>query len=241
MSGATSLDLSQIRTDALASAATFRTLIGVDIASFATAAQGTLADSALQPSDITSGTITAGTGDIDFDDLGGGVGGSTGATDNRVLRADGTGGSTVQSSPITIDDSGNVTGVGTLAVSTGVNLPNGTYGSPPIVFASAAAIYAASNAVLLKSPNGSLGTFDNTGCFTASKFANGTSGSTTIGNATGGTSHAGPAKLGIYTFATVPTASSYTGYKITISDRAYRSAYSDGTNWRFEADDAVIS
>lgn len=40
---------------------------------YATAAQGTLADTALQPSDITSGTITAGTGDIDFDALGGGL------------------------------------------------------------------------------------------------------------------------------------------------------------------------
>jgi len=114
MSG-TSLDLSQIRTDALTSAATFRTLIGVystadvdgliaaitaltsedidtlaeinaiigdaDVASvsyvdglaanYATAAQGALADTALQSADITSGAITAGTGDIDFDALGG--------------------------------------------------------------------------------------------------------------------------------------------------------------------------
>lgn len=43
-----------------------------------------------------------------------GIGGSTGATDNRLLRADGTGGSTAQSSAVTVDDSGNVTGVGTL-------------------------------------------------------------------------------------------------------------------------------
>jgi len=115
MSG-TSLDLSQIRTDALTSAASFRTLIGVystadvdgliaaitaltsedidtlaeinaiigdaDVASvsyvdglaanYATAAQGALADTALQSADITSGAITPGTGDIDFDNLGGG-------------------------------------------------------------------------------------------------------------------------------------------------------------------------
>lgn len=37
------------------------------------------------------------------------IGGSTGATDNAVLRADGTGGSTVQSSGIFISDSGNMT------------------------------------------------------------------------------------------------------------------------------------
>ena len=41
---------------------------------------------------------------------GGTIGGSTGSTDNRVLRADGTGGTTIQSSGVTIDDSNNVTG-----------------------------------------------------------------------------------------------------------------------------------
>jgi hypothetical protein len=40
--------------------------------------------------------------------------GSTGATDNRVLRADGVGGATVQNSPVTIDDSGNVSGAGNI-------------------------------------------------------------------------------------------------------------------------------
>lgn len=38
----------------------------------------------------------------------GGIGGTTGSVDNRVLRADGTGGATVQSSALTIDDSGNM-------------------------------------------------------------------------------------------------------------------------------------
>ena len=39
---------------------------------------------------------------------GGGIGGSTGSTDNAILRADGTGGSTLQSSSPVIDDSGNL-------------------------------------------------------------------------------------------------------------------------------------
>ena len=43
-----------------------------------------------------------------------GLGGSTGSTDNRILRADGAGGSTVQNSAVTIDDSGNVSGLGTV-------------------------------------------------------------------------------------------------------------------------------
>lgn len=42
--------------------------------------------------------------------------GSTGATDNRLLRADGTGGATIQNSPITVDDSGNLSTPGRLEV-----------------------------------------------------------------------------------------------------------------------------
>lgn len=40
------------------------------------------------------------------------IAGDTGATDNRVLRADGTGGATLQSSGVTIDDSANITTAG---------------------------------------------------------------------------------------------------------------------------------
>lgn len=40
---------------------------------------------------------------------GSGIGGSTGATDNRLLRSDGVGGATVQASTILVDDTGNVT------------------------------------------------------------------------------------------------------------------------------------
>jgi hypothetical protein len=57
---------------------------------------------------------------------GGGIGGSTGATDNAVLRADGTGGSTLQGSSVLIDDSGHL-GVPSgsyLCWATGSGLPN---------------------------------------------------------------------------------------------------------------------
>lgn len=47
---------------------------------------------------------------------GGGVGGSTGATDNRALRADGTGGATAQPSNITIPDDAASTEVGYLNI-----------------------------------------------------------------------------------------------------------------------------
>lgn len=39
---------------------------------------------------------------------GGGIGGSTGATDNAILRADGAGGATLQNSGVTIDDTSNI-------------------------------------------------------------------------------------------------------------------------------------
>ncbi len=55
----------------------------------------------------------------------GSMGGTTGATDNRVLRADGTGGATIQSSPVTIDDSGNVSGVVNLTVGGAITLGTG--------------------------------------------------------------------------------------------------------------------
>jgi hypothetical protein len=57
---------------------------------------------------------------------GGTIGGSTGSTDNRILRADGTGGSTVQASGITIDDSDNMTGAATYDAGTGGYKVSGT-------------------------------------------------------------------------------------------------------------------
>jgi hypothetical protein len=54
-----------------------------------------------------------------------GIGGTTGANDNRILRSDGTAGGTVQASNATLDDTGNLTvvaglvaGSGSLAVTT---------------------------------------------------------------------------------------------------------------------------
>lgn len=47
----------------------------------------------------------------------GGIGGSTGATDNAILRADGTGGGSVQSSLAIVTDTGAVQGIGTFSLS----------------------------------------------------------------------------------------------------------------------------
>lgn len=54
----------------------------------------------------TRSTIGVGTGTI---------GGSTGANDNRIIRSDGTAGGTVQASAVTIDDSGNISGLGSVS------------------------------------------------------------------------------------------------------------------------------
>jgi hypothetical protein len=72
--------------------------------------------------DRTASLLVAGTGiTLTYNDGAGtltiantGLGGSTGSTDNRILRSDGTGGATVQNSAVTIDDSGNISGLGTV-------------------------------------------------------------------------------------------------------------------------------
>jgi len=54
------------------------------------------------------------------------IGGSTGTTANRLLRAKGTGARALQNSPVGCDDSGNLTGVGTVTVSTAGGFRTGT-------------------------------------------------------------------------------------------------------------------
>ena len=104
-----------------------------DPTDYATSTQGATADSALQPSDIASGTITPRADDLDLsggsdgDVLtvqadgsiapetpagGGGIGGSTGSTDNAIIRADGTGGATIQASSPTITNGGQIMSTG---------------------------------------------------------------------------------------------------------------------------------
>jgi hypothetical protein len=61
------------------------------------------------PQEITLGSGLTMSGTTLSAAAAGGIGGSTGATDNSILRSDGTGGATAQNSPVTIDDSGNIT------------------------------------------------------------------------------------------------------------------------------------
>jgi hypothetical protein len=73
----------------------------------------------LQADGANVGTVTIGTG-LSYSggtlSVSGGIGGSTGATDNAILRADGTGGATLQNSGVTISDNSEV-----LIVSGGVS------------------------------------------------------------------------------------------------------------------------
>lgn len=69
-------------------------------ATYGAGAFGVILKSGTTPSVWLFGTTAQGTG--------GTFGGTTGSTDNAVLRADGTGGATIQSSLATVDDSGTV-------------------------------------------------------------------------------------------------------------------------------------
>jgi len=65
------------------------------------------------PEEITLGTGLTMTGST-LSASGGSIGGSTGANNNRLLRADGTGGSTLKNSAVEVDDSGNILTLGYL-------------------------------------------------------------------------------------------------------------------------------
>lgn len=64
---------------------------------------------------------------------GGGIGGSTGATDNRVLRSDGTGGATLQSSVMSFTDAGTLGIPAGQSIAIGTNSFGYTAGTGPYV------------------------------------------------------------------------------------------------------------
>lgn len=181
-----------------------------------------------------------------------GIGGSVGSTDNRLVRSDGTGGSTVQSTGITVDDSNNVSGIGTLDTSGQIRSLSSVRcmqihdnnNQRQMVFGGGFVqidqpVYLIS-ALFLTDVNGGGTTsisFSSAGVAQIGTTAANALGSLLLTNLTA----SGLLCAGVYTFATVPSASSNTGKFLRISDRAQKHAYSDGTNWRFFGDDAVIS
>jgi len=82
--------------------------VGVELA-------GKLATTAIDDTKGNGDTGYVWSADKIYDQLALKIGGSTGSTDNALLRADGTGGSTAQSSGITVDDSDNLSTTGTLS------------------------------------------------------------------------------------------------------------------------------
>lgn len=184
-----------------------------------------------------------------------GIGGSVGATDNRLVRSDGTGGSTVQSTGITVDDSNNVSGIGTLSVSgmasfsTNVSVSSGVLSGPNLQCGASGYIYWLGRSSIMSKANGTL--YATNAAETAGVTLDLTTDAVLKVRTRAASADAsltalditasGLMRAGVYTFATVPSASSNTGKFLRISDRAQKHAYSDGTDWRFFGDDAIIS
>ena len=205
-----------------------------------------------------NGVSVLGSGDII---VSGGIGGSTGATDNRVLRSDGTGGGTAQASNVTIDDSGNVTGVGALTTSGVINAGGDIFvggSTGPRIQKANVYVYFRNNpntawapiaADLIADINGWIpgGNGDLRGYRTAAKtvtFDDYTGGAITF-NVIGSVNASTLLSCGTYTVATLPSASSNTGKMAQVTDSSvttFRSTvsgggsnramvFSDGTNW----------
>jgi len=176
---------------------------------------------------LGSGNISVGSGDV--------VGPSS-ATDNAIAAFDGTTGKLIQNRSVTINDNGVITTPHNIVCASGVS------GEP--------AIYATGSGTMVRLQRTGLVDLG-IGEASGNTFAvrnNGTGLTMFSVHATtfaaaflGELVAAGLMCVGVYTFATVPSASSNTGKFLRISDRAQKHAYSDGTNWRFFGDDAVIS
>lgn len=172
-----------------------------------------------------------------------GIGGSVGSTDNRLVRSDGTGGSTVQSTGITVDDSDNVSGVATLAISGNI-----TFDSPHGITSNNWTRVSGSNL-----PTRGLAIRDSQLNFASNMTMYWSTSLDPTGNADGGSIAmtggslvvSGPICAGTYTVGTLPSAAA-SAYKFaTVSDSSVTTfgstvagggsskvmVFSNGTNW----------
>jgi hypothetical protein len=179
--------------------------------------------------------------------------GALGANDNRLLRADGTGGTAAQGSAVTVDDSGNVSGVGTLGTTGVVTVgasSGGTYNGnthfsvsdqfPSIQWLSGST----GKTQLICNVNDASMYFDAAGGFNIRDSLNGT---TVLGIAPSLITASKPLKFPSYTVATLPAAgtvgagatayvtdSNATTYNATVAGGGSNKlkVTSDGTNWK---------
>jgi hypothetical protein len=190
--------------------------------------------------------------------LNGKIGGSLGSTDNRVLRADGTGGSTAQGSAVTIDDSGNVTGVNGLSV-----VSNGGQATFTSLFAGYVSLHFLASATNPTSTNYAfLGDASTTAINGGTQLdirtgnvnrASFTSSLATIstntqvnGNltASGTVTFGGGLNLASRTKTAVLASSPATNagrFQLSDSGLVGREVYPDGTNWRYASDDSIVT
>jgi hypothetical protein len=187
--------------------------------------------------DRTAALLVAGTGiTLTYNDGAGtltiantGLGGSTGSTDNRILRSDGTGGATVQNSAVTIDDNGNISGLGTVACG---------------------AITASGN-IALTGSNPQVGFGGSGGA--GFPYVEHSSGALNLGHTYATVLAVGsnritcqqPFQLRAYTVATLPSAATHAGRWVQVTDSSVTTngsivagggsnrvpLFSDGTNW----------
>ncbi len=172
----------------------------------------------------------------------GGIGGSVGSTDNRLVRSDGTGGSTVQSTGITVDDSNSITGVGSLTLSGNITHTGGT-AFLATVLASGDIYLSGYNAYIALNGSGGSSTFDIRTQSTARirNYAN----SAFAGLLVGSIVSDALICAGTYTVGTLPSASANAYKFATVSDSSVTTfgstvagsgsskvmVFSNGTNW----------
>jgi len=219
---------------------------------------------------LGSGDIAVGSGDV--------VGPSS-STDNAIARFDATTGKLLQNCVVTIGDTGNIAGLGTVScgaitasggiTATGGGISGtdgwkgGSYGGgygaiwPASVTpglsnfsflfnANQTEINGGGGSIILGTSGAGRGHVRNDGTLGAATDSTYDIGETAARRprnvyVAGAITASGLMCAGVYTLATVPSASSNTGKFLRVSDRSQKHAYSDGTNWRFFGDDAIIS